>query len=305
MKLLLILWFLLFACKTQRPHSGISVAGGKVSKGSVAVVPLLINSGGELKHCTGTIIKEHGEILLLTAAHCAYEKNDVVYIATRRDETLGYGAWKRKMLDKIRSNSLVEIEEIVVIPNTKVESEPIGGNPNAKKLEQWVIANDFALGRIPKRFYPDYENKAISIKYDLTPDELDAAAKAGRVRLIGAGSASGDGGRESNGIMRKATLNQANLKAEVVADNRIIELSPLNPRKVCSAACKGDSGSPLLYDKIIEKKRIMGINFDKKETYVIGVLSTGEDGKISRYASLMNNRFTSFVDIAQKLSCRL
>ena len=94
----ILLCILLASCKAQQVSST-KVSLAKFSEMRSSVVALFIfDKSGKPSNCTGTIIKEEGFIMLLTASHCVQNAKAVFIVDTRR-EGEAYKQWQHRVLN--------------------------------------------------------------------------------------------------------------------------------------------------------------------------------------------------------------
>lgn len=267
--------FLCMSCK-QDNSSKIKISYGSASDMTSSVVPLIIESGGVMKgNCTGSIIKEKGYILLLTATHCV-EKADRVLIADSRLPSESMGRWRARVALNPKKSILVDMK----------------GNPKFKTANNPLDQSqyDFALGLIKEEradpvMYKRFFDNALEIGYEV---DINPKSLSGKINYIGVGI---DNNPSDMGILREGQYNISPKKSESSKTLIVDSCWGILP---CTRTRQGDSGSPLLYkDPKTNKKK------------VIGVLYGGRTNSESLYTNLAGNRFPNKIeDMVKDLWCK-
>ena len=271
--IVLALIFCVSSCKQDANLSSQKVNNGRISLGRNAVVPIIGVDSKGIVHCTGTLIKEHGVLFLLTAAHCVHRGTDN-YIVARRDPKMSRSQWERHIARNPKSRT---------IPiNLHADPRYKYNDDNVKIGAQ----NDIAIAKLDSSKFSKKEFEAMTeaaLEIDYTSE---ISSMQGRVRIIGAGRS-----WSGVGVMREGKLNLSVTKAEGAQSIMVKGKYSIFP---CTETCQGDSGGPLLYK-----------NPKNKKEYVVGVLHGGDSAQESVYANLSNGRFKEGMrSLLQDISCK-
>ena len=178
MKTLLLITFIfsLLSCK-QSSLSESKMVFGKLSDMKASVVPIItFDKSGKLCNCTGSIIKERGHLLLLTAIHCVVEAQSA-FIVDSRNPGETTAAWYKRVLSERENAVRVSIKgnDRFLLSTGSIERS----------------GYDFAVGFIKKKFvrpelYSLFQENALEIGYDIdiSPENLK-----NKISYIGTGRA--------------------------------------------------------------------------------------------------------------------
>ncbi len=274
-KLLLIMLITCVSCKPKNA-SNLKITNGKLSSLKSSVVSLTIyKRNGSLGNCTGSIIKEKGFLMLLTASHCLKDMKEVYIVDSRRPNE-SMSQWRARVTG--RGNKSVKVS----VQANQSYYEATGSLNRAE--------HDFAMGLIKEsetdpELYKNFKRNALSIGYDVdvNPEKL-----SGHIKYIGAGATES---MTEYGVLKEGNFNIAPRESSN-PNTLIVDVCDIG--HFCTKTRPGDSGSPLLYQ-----------DPETKENKVIGVLLGGRTESESLYSNLGGNRFPNQINgIIEALDCQ-
>ena len=173
---------------------------------------ILIKQDGTGSSCTGSIIKERGSLLLLTASHCVVGAREVFIVDSREKGEL-VEDWQKRVLSKPKRMTKVQ-----VLPNREfiLSTDVISQS-----------SNDFALEPLKKskqglKYLRNSKDNALTIGYDVDtrPDSLD-----GRIKYVGTGDT---GAKNISGALLEGDFNIA---PEYSPSSKTIVVDACNKKK--------------------------------------------------------------------------